>query len=103
MPLIQTIPTKMLSTTDLPRVNADWSKIARFAATFDPRAEMPNGSNLTGIGDVTRESTLVELRFALYIEWRRYNHFAREPEMEVLRRVQSVIEWIRDRLHNVVA
>ena len=79
---------------------ATWDKIVRFASTFDIERELSSGIKINSVFDVTKNSSLKDLRCALYIEWRRHNHFHSDPENEVLKQAWNIIEWIREELMN---
>jgi hypothetical protein len=94
------IPSEKLTLADLPPANASWSDIVKFAATFDLVTESAKGTHVMSVADVSKNSAIVDLRTALYVEWRRYNHFGQEPDTAVLHQIQAVLEWIRNRLPN---
>ncbi len=71
---------------------ATWDKIVRFASTFDIERELPSSTKINSVFDVTEDSSLKDLRCALYIEWRRYNHFHSDPENEVLKQAWNIVE-----------
>ena len=87
-----------LQISDLPNKKANWPQIAAFASTFDIATECPEGSQITGIRDISPSSGVVDLRLALYAEWRRYNHFHQEPDPATLQQAQEVLSLIRWRL-----
>ncbi len=92
------IPTQQLALTDIPSQANDWSAIARFAATFDINHEHLSERNILGIDDISEGSSIVEMREALYVEWRRYKQFGRQPDKTLLLKAQKVIEWMRLKL-----
>ena len=92
------IHSKDLKVSHLPRKAATWQRIIQFASTFDPRAESPDGSKITGVLDISETSSIIDMRIALYIEWRRYNHFSSEPDSSTMLKVHNIIEKIRSEL-----
>jgi hypothetical protein len=79
------LSTENLKIDKLPKQIANWDKIGRFGPTFDIERELPSGTKINSIFDVTKNSSQKDLRCALYIEWRRHNHFHSDPENELLK------------------
>jgi hypothetical protein len=80
---------------DIPARATDWRSVIEFAATFDPQSELPNGAGIAGVADIVPNSTIPEMRLALYAEWRRHNHFGREPDQATMELTQAVLEQLR--------
>lgn len=95
----RTIPTRDLRAADLPGSRAGWRRIVAFAATLDPQAEGAAAARAPrGVLDVDERATILELRLALYTEWRRWNHRGEDPDPETLRRAWHVLELLRERV-----
>ena len=92
------IPSEKLARDDVPVAKAQWREIIEFSATFDIQSELPQGTSVSGVDSVGPESSVSELRCALYVEWRRYNHFGHYPEDQVLQQARRVLAWIREKL-----
>ncbi|MEL6898622.1 MAG: hypothetical protein AAFP90_21200 [Planctomycetota bacterium] len=91
------IASDELTADVIPARATNWHKVVRFAATFDPRSEhLPDHSSISGVADIRTDSTVAEMRLAIYSEWRRYNHFGYEPDAEVVQRTQSVLDQLRN-------
>ena len=93
------IATEELLATDLPRRFANWTRIVRFAATFNLPEELSSGTKIRGIDDIHAASSALDIRAALYAEYRRHNHFGYGPDAGKMKRVYEVI----DQLRNLVA
>ncbi len=93
------ILSKDLTASDVPSKVTSWSDVIPFAATFRLTEEFPNGSHIQGLNDISRNSTVAQIRAALFVEYRRYNHFAYEPENDVLETARQSLNWIRERLN----
>ena len=87
------IPSVKLAMRDIPKQNAVWSKIISFALSFDlteiEKSDLSIESNLDTL-------TISDLRFILYIEQRRFNHFGREPNEETMRKIYRILDLIRE-------
>jgi len=92
------ITTNNLQVNDLPSKNSAWKRIIEFASTFDIKSECAEGIRVSGVKDIGESSSLIEIRAALYSEWRRYNHLCSSPEKEILSKVWEVIEILRIKL-----
>ncbi len=73
----------------------DWGDVVRFAATFDPQSECPSGSSIAGVADIDLNSTIAEMRLALYLEWRRYNHLGYDPDPATVHQTQAILDQLR--------
>jgi hypothetical protein len=92
------ITSKDMSISDVPVDIEDWSDIVEFAATFRPQDEIPDGSKIRGLSDITESSEISDIRAALFVEWRRYNHFGYAPENNVFTEAKRAIELLRNKL-----
>ncbi len=84
--------------SDIPIDIGDWSAIVEFAATYRPQDEIPDGSKIRGLSDITESSEISDIRAALFAEWRRYNHFGYEPADHVFTKAKRAIELLRNKL-----
>ncbi|MFN3488303.1 MAG: hypothetical protein ACK4YV_04180 [Emticicia sp.] len=89
---MKTIISAKLTKSDIPKEKAVWSKIVPFALSLDlaeiAKTDISIESNLDTL-------TISDLRFILYIEQRRYNHFGREPDGETMRKIHLILDLIR--------
>ncbi|WP_157772444.1 hypothetical protein [Lacunisphaera limnophila] len=86
-----------MSAADIPVRFKDWSAIIQFAATFYPQVEIPAGSKIRGIADITPGSSILDIRAALFFEYRRYNHFGFLPPEDVQKQCLEGIELLRSK------
>ncbi len=84
-----------LTALDVPARATNWQKVVKFAATFDLQSELPDGTDIAGVADTTTDSTIPELRMALYAEWRRYNHFGHDPDFATIQQTQTELDLLR--------
>lgn len=92
------IPSQKLQLSDVPNCFRDWSDVIEFAATFRPQDEIPDGNGIRGLTDIIESSGILDIRTALFTEWRRYNHFGYGPEDQVLSDAKRAIELLRTKL-----
>jgi hypothetical protein len=96
------IPHEKLLPIFIPRPQATWDEIGRFALTFNGYAALSDcGDVANGVADRYHRagvlpSELPVLRGALFFEQRRYHHFGDAPEGDDLRYLWALIEAIRD-------
>ena len=91
------INSEHLKATDLPRPDAKWQEIIKFASTFDFQKEIDKCScTITSVFDVTPTNSISELRYALYADWRRYNHVGDFITEGTFEKAQEIIEWLRE-------
>lgn len=84
------IPSNKLTINDLP--NHNWKAISAFCLTFDVREPVKQDLNL----EVDLHNlSISDLRHILYIEQRRYNHFGREPESSVIKKINEILALIK--------
>jgi len=88
---------KGLSLSDIPANPKSWGDIIKFAAIFSPQV-LRGEWTVRGLSDITETASIEEIRAALYCEWRRYNHFAHDPEDKVINEARQAIELIRTKL-----
>ena len=89
------IASDQLTSDAIPGRASDWGAVVRFAATFDVRSELPTGAGVSGVADIGVDSSIPEMRLAIYSEWRRYNHRGYEPEAYVIQQAQFVLDQLR--------
>lgn len=92
------IPSQAIQLSDVPERFKSWSDVVEFAATFRPQDEMPEGSRVRGLADITESSKISDIRAALFAEWRRYNHFGYGPEDQVFNKAKRAIELLRRKI-----
>jgi hypothetical protein len=90
------ILSEALHASDIPASFKDWSDIIEFAATFHPQLE--DAITSQGIDDIVPTSTVVEIRAALFLEYRRYNHFGYPPEQKIFEDAIKVIDLLRTKV-----
>ena len=90
------IPSSQLRLEEIPRKRATWSEIGRFALTFDIRDETTNIDTSSWYNVIPdKSSCLIQLRYYLYCEQRRWNHYHKEPDYKLLQEFKQIVEWIR--------
>lgn len=93
-----------LTILDIPKFDAGWGEIGRFALTF-------NGYDFHGgihaCGEIANQwleayekngtypTTLTDLRTCLFFEQRRWRHYGYEPDENTMRYVRGLISGIR--------
>jgi len=87
-----------LRATDIPLVFGSWSDIIEFAATFSPQAEFKEKMKPKGIAEIPVDSTVKEIRAALFHEYRRYNHYGFPPSEEVKQQCLQAIAVLRTKV-----
>ncbi len=87
-----------MKSTDIPDTFKDWSSVIEFAATFSYAAEIPDGYPNRGLVDVSERSSIRDIRAALLLEYRRYNHFGHYPEETVFQDALHAIEILRHKV-----
>lgn len=93
------IASDQLTSDAIPARASDWRAVARFAATFDARSELPTAASISGVADIDVDSSVPEMRLAIYSEWRRSNHRGYEPEADVIQQAQFVLDQLRLACH----
>ena len=93
------IASAELTSDAIPTRASNWGAVTRFAATFDARSELPTGAGISGVADIGRDSSIPEMRLAIYSEWRRYNHRGYEPDAVVIQQTQHVLDQLRLATH----
>ena len=91
------IPSTELKLEHIPEIR-DWTDVIEFAATFRPASEFPDGCSVRGLSDLRADSSVAEIRAALFVEYRRYNHFGHRPPADVLEEARAAVQRIRERL-----
>lgn len=91
------IPSGELTLECVPLPTASFDKICRFALTFDPAERISNAMPADVLSDLTGLS-IPQLRFVLYCEQRRYNHFGYPPDAETEKAMRQIPGLIREKL-----
>jgi hypothetical protein len=86
-----------LSCDDIPKSASDWRSMIEFAAKLDLEAEKTS-THICGVKEQNDNWTITDLRYSLYAEWRRYNHFGYDPDSTTVGLVQNVLDTLRIRL-----
>jgi len=92
------ITSEALKASDLPPPMTSWQKLTQFALTFDPKEIGDYAGKSAALGNATEDCTVAELRAHLFVEQRRWNHFGRPPDQEVLQSLNQLIDWLRGKL-----
>ena len=80
---------------DIPQRNSYWRVISAFCLTFDITEKVQK--NLS-IDSNYQSLSISDLRYILYVEQRRYNHFGKEPEIIIRQKIGDIIEIIRTKV-----
>jgi hypothetical protein len=95
MPMSDAIPNEALRQSDVPPRNADWSRVLRFAQTFNGYEQM--GDQCAEVANHRREAkTLSDFRACLFFEYRRHNHFGYPPDTEKMQYIYELLDRIRE-------
>jgi len=81
--------------SDVPPPDADWSKITKFALTFDGYEHCGSTSKCAAIANSRQNKTLSDLRTCLFFEQRRSHHCGEIPDDESMVYIRTVIQKIR--------
>ena len=93
------VDSSALTIDDLPPANPCWRDIVKFCATFDIRAEFGERCGVRGVIDVSPDSSIAEMRAGLWCDYRRWNHFGREPDDDdTFPKAVQVCSWIRSKV-----
>src|SRR5262245_5653749 len=94
-----TISSSDLKHADIPRVDATWPEISRFALTFDCAEDDPYRltAQLSGASEADR---IPRVRALLFAEQRRFNHWGRKPDTIEMVAFHRVLELIRQKLQD---
>lgn len=98
MPPPPFVPNAQLEVARIPRDDADWPSVARFAATFDGVRAAGSFEECATIANARRANTLTELRICLYFEYRRWRHFGEDPDEASMLYIRSLVDGIRTRV-----
>lgn len=93
------IASAQLTSDAIPKRASNWGAVTRFAATFDALSELPTGAGISGVADIELDSSIPEMRLAIYSEWRRYNHRGYEPDTAIIQQTQHVLDQLRLATH----
>lgn len=91
------IASSDLTAAEIPATAKHWRSVIEFAACFDVELELPSEADITGVADITDDSTIAEMRYSLFVEWRRHNHFGHEPDSRTFEKTQMVLDLLRNR------
>ena len=86
-----------LASKDIPQSASDWRSMIEFAAKLDLESEKPS-THIRGVKEQSDNWTIADLRYSLYAEWRRFNHFGYDPDPITVGLVQNVLDTLRTRL-----
>lgn len=94
------IRTTDLCKRDLPIGKINWKTFSDFALTFDPINELLSELELQTISKMAPDQShgINELRGFLYNSQRIWNHRSDDPDAKTWKTIESVIEWIRDKV-----
>ena len=86
------IPSLKLTIRKILEEKAIWDKIVPFALSFDlteiTRTDLSLDSNFDTL-------TIPNLRFILYTEQRKFNHFGSEPDARTMQKIYKILDLIR--------
>lgn len=82
----------------LPRNDADWETIQRFALTFDGYSHWGSFDRCAEIAESQRRETLTDVRTCLFFEQRRWRHYGEEPDERAIVYIRALLEDIRTRV-----
>jgi hypothetical protein len=92
------INNRQLDFSKIPKPDAEWGKISRFALTFDGYSHWGSNERCAEIANSRRHATLTDLRTCLFFEQRRWHHFGDTPDKEAQVYIREVIDQIRRRV-----
>ena len=91
------ISNEALRTADVPPRGSDWSRVVRFAQTFNGYVQMGGFAQCADVANHRRDcETLSDLRACLFFEYRRHNHFGYPPDSEKMRYIYELLDRIRE-------
>jgi hypothetical protein len=97
------IASDQLTAAAIPKRASDWHAVTRFAVTFDTQSVLANDASVSGVADIQADSSIPEMRLAIYSEWRRYNHRTDVPDAAVVQKTQNVLDQLRLKIHQDTA
>jgi hypothetical protein len=89
------IPNDRLTVAKIPREDATWSEIVRFAHTFNTYKQLGSFERCAEIANSKRTETLTDLRTCLFFEQRRWNHFGAQPDADAMIYIRELLTMIR--------
>lgn len=92
------VPNSDLRLEKLPRNDADWETIQRFALTFDGYSYWGSFERCAEVADARRRETLTDVRTCLFFEQRRWRHYGEEPDERAIAYIRALLEDIRTRV-----
>jgi hypothetical protein len=99
---IKIINTKDLTAADLPAPKPGWEQFTLFALSWDPGVELEDGQALFSIERFrqvpTNASTILEIRWYLYIQQRGWHDRSDEIDAKSWDGIDQAIELLRKKL-----
>ena len=92
------VPNSDLRLEKLPRNDADWETIQRFALTFDGYSYWGSFERCAEVADAQRRETLTDVRTCLFFEQRRWRHYGEEPDERAIAYIRALLEDLRTRV-----
>src|SRR5258708_1918094 len=89
-PVMETIPNNELQLDQVPKPEADWDLISKFALTFNGYKAWGSFEKCAEIANQERHSSLTELRTCLFFEDRRWHHYGDEPDAEAMQYICGI-------------
>jgi hypothetical protein len=87
-----------LTKADIPLKASRWHEVVEFAATFQVVEHSAFQGMSIPLDDLDAGSSIDSIRFTLYTEWRRWNHFGYIPTSDVLPMIQKALDLLREKL-----
>jgi len=101
---IKKIKTENLKASDLPIQNAGWHQFSLFALSWDPSTELEDGQSPYSVEmfrqTPTNISTILEIRWYLYLQQRGWKDRGDEIDAKSLQRIDQVIEILCNKLQS---
>lgn len=91
------IPTENLKFEDVPDENSNINRINSFAIKFDINEVSDKKINFT-LEDDFENLSAIELRYLLYIEQRRWNHFGRDYDKNTEKKIRLLIKTLKNKI-----
>jgi hypothetical protein len=95
---VRQIPNDELIAERIPRPDATWYEIERFALTFDGYKHAGSFEACAEIANTRRNETLDDLRTRLFFEQRSYRHSGWPPEGDALEYIRGLVRQIREKV-----
>jgi hypothetical protein len=94
------ILTRELAMSDIPNADAPLKKINEFARTFS-LGEVGNEVEEISLDSRFDDLSIKQLRYILYYEQRRWNHFGRDYDTETELRIRLLLREIKIKLQRI--